>query len=291
VIQPSSPPSFAIVTPTYLPDLHRCELLAESLDRCAAHIPHYLIVDRRDRAAFRHLQSGNRRLVESEELIGSWMWRMPGHKGFWLSVKALPVRGWIIQQILKIAAVEAVAERTLVFCDSDTAFLYPFGRDDLLVGGKVGLLDVNYCNDVTRRWTAVARRLLGLPQREDGFRNHVGNMICWNRETVQALQRRIEASTGVSWQVALARTSSFSEYMLYGVFVREVLGYEAVDHAPSAVPLVKPSWGMALTNDAALEAFFTDVDPQTVAIMVHSKDGVDPARFRHHLERCWPSMG
>ena len=56
--------SFAVVTPTYLPDLRRCELLAESLDRCAPHVPHYLIVDRRDRSAFSHLERGRRCLIE-----------------------------------------------------------------------------------------------------------------------------------------------------------------------------------------------------------------------------------
>lgn len=279
--------SFAIVTPTYLPDLQRCELLAESLDRSAPHVPHYLLVDRRDRAAFAHLERARRRIIESESIVGHWMRRMPGRRGIWLSLRAPPVRGWILQQILKIGSIEAIPERTLVFCDSDTAFFRSFDREDLTVAGKVGLCDVDFSNDEIRRWTATARRLLGLSRREDGHRNHVGNMICWNRETVKALQQRIEISTGLNWQVALARTPSFSEYILYGVFVREVLGYDAVDHAPSAVPLVKASWGMALTTDSAIDAFFAEFDPRAVAIMIHSKDGIDPARYRRHLERRW----
>lgn len=250
-------------------------------------MPHYLIVDRRDRSAFSHLERGKRRLVESEAIVGNWMRRMPGRKGFWLSLKAPPVRGWIIQQILKIGSIDAIPERTLVFCDSDTAFLRHFDRDDLLIDGKIGLGDVDFSNDETRRWTATARRLLGLSRHDGGYHNHVGNMICWNRETVKAMQQRIETSTGLNWQVALARTPNFSEYILYGVFVREVLGYEAVDHAPSTVPLVKASWGVALTTDSAIDAFFAEFDPRTVAVMVHSKDGIDPARFRHHLERQW----
>jgi hypothetical protein len=282
--------SFAVVTPTYLPDLTRCELLAESLDRCTPDMPHYLIVDRRDRLAFNHLERGRRRLVESEALVGDWMWRMPSRKSFWLSLKAPPVRGWIVQQILKIGAIDAIPERTLVFCDSDTAFFRHFDRDDLLVDGKVGLLDVPFCDDAIRRWTVAARRLLGLSQHDGGYRNHVGNMICWNRETVKAMRQRIEAHTGMNWQVALARSPSFSEYMIYGIFVREVLGYHAVDHGPSTVRLVKPSWGSALTTDAAIDAFFTNFDPRTAAVMVHSKDGIDPVRYRHHLERYWNAV-
>jgi Family of unknown function (DUF6492) len=282
--------SFAIVTPTYRPDLARCELLAESLDRCAPQVPHYLIVDRRDRSAFSHLEGGRRRLIESEALVGNWMWRMPGPRGFWLSLKAPPVRGWIIQQILKIATIEVIPEQILVFCDSDTAFFRHFDRDDLLIDGKIGLLDVAFVSDDVRRWTATARRLLGLSQHSGFHRNHVGNMICWNREIVKAMRQRIENSTGMEWQVALARTPSFSEYMIYGIFVREVVGYSAAGHAPSTVPLVKPSWGEALTTDSAIDAFFAHFDARTVAVMIHSKDGIDPVRYRHHLERRWDAL-
>ena len=282
--------SFAIVTPSYIPDLARCELLAESLDRTAADVPHYVIVDRHDYSAFRHLDGGRRRLIEAETLVGSRFWRMPGRKPVWLSAKALPVRGWIMQQILKIAATEAIPERTLIFCDSDNAFFRHFDRNDILIGDRVGLFDdANFVNDEVRRWTATARRLLGLAPHDGGYRNYVSQMICWNRETVKALQQRIEISTGVNWQVALARTMSFSEYMIYGIFVREVLGYENTAHAPSA-ELVKTSWGWDLTTDLAIDAFFANFDRKAVAIMVNSKDGIDPARYRHHLERLWKEM-
>lgn len=278
-----------MVTPTYLPDLRRCELLVESLDRTNPNISHYLIVDRRDRSAFQHLERGSRRLIDSERILGNWIWRTPGRKGYWLSFKAPPVRGWIVQQILKIGLIDIVPERTLVFCDSDTAFFRHFERDDLLVNGKIGLLDVDAVDENNRRWTATARRLLGLPMHDGGYRNHVGNMICWNRETLLAMKHQIESSTGLNWQTALARTLSFSEYMIYGVFVREFVGYDKSNHAPSTVPLVKPSWGVSLTTDSAIDAFFADFDPRTVAVMIHSRDGIHPERYRSHLERLWRS--
>ena len=48
---------FAIITPSYPPDLERCALLVESLDRCCPGAKHYLIVDRRDISLFRRLAS------------------------------------------------------------------------------------------------------------------------------------------------------------------------------------------------------------------------------------------
>ena len=279
--------TFAVVTPTYLPDLARCELLVESMKRAVPNIPHYLIVDRCDRSAFAHLQSGQRRLIESEAILGKWIVRSPGRKPYWLSLKAAPVRGWIIQQILKIGALDFIPEQTFVFCDSDTAFFRPFDRDDLLVNGKIGLLEVDAVNDETRRWTITARRLLGLPTDGGRCRNHVGNMICWNREIVKALQERIEYSSGMRWKVALARTLHFSEYMIYGVFVREISGYNEAGHAPSTVPLVKPSWGISLSTASAIETFFTDFDARTVAVMIHSRYGIDVSLYRPQLERLW----
>lgn len=280
--------SFAVVTKTYAPDLTRCELLAESLDRCAPMIPHYLIVDRRDRPAFKHLEYGKRQLIDSEDLLNVRMLRTPGSKAYWLSLRALPVRGWIMQQIIKIAAIDAIPEQTLVLCDSDVAFIRCFDRNDLLVDGKVGLFDVEHSGPESRAWTDTARRLLGLPTTQAGYRNYVGHLICWNRETVKAMQERIESSTGINWQLALARTLNFSEYMIYGTFVREVLGYKSVDHSPSTVPLVPGLWGAR--TDKQIDDFFVEFDHRTIAIMIHSKDGIDPARYRGHLKRFWKRL-
>jgi hypothetical protein len=281
--------SFAIVTPSFWRDLPRCELLVESLDRCAPNIPHYLIIDRRERSKFAHLNRGQHRIIESEALLDSCFWRIPGKSGLWLSHRAPPVRGWIMQQIKKIAVIKAVPEQTLVFCDSDTAFFRPFERANLLVQEKIGLLDINFVNDDIRRWTATAQHLLGLPRSERGYRNHVGYLICWNRNAIKAMQRHIERVNRTPWQLALARSVSFSEYMLYGIFVREILGYEVANHAPSDVPLVKAFWGGASTGESEIADLFSDFHPQTVAIMVHSKDGIEPQRFRHRLEKLWPS--
>ena len=117
------------MTPTYRPDLSRCELLAESLDRSAPDVPHYLIVDHCDRSAFSHLERGRRWLIESEALSETGCGGCPAAKAIWLSLKAPPVRGWIIQQILKIGTIDAIPERTLVFCNSDTVFFRHFDRE------------------------------------------------------------------------------------------------------------------------------------------------------------------
>lgn len=279
--------SIAIVTPSYLPDLERCALLVESLAHCAPNTPHYLIIDKRDVAAFDHLQSDRTRIIVSESLVPGQFWRLPMRKGLWLSRHGALVRGWIMQQILKIAVANAISENVLVYCDSDVSFLKPFDWSSIRIDGRTGLLDTAYAGGSVPVWTNVACDLLGLESSQITPRGHVGNMICWRRETVLALQRRIEAACGKSWQHAIAGKRTFSEYILYGTFVRNVLGYSESLHAPSDAPLIKHSWGLDLSDNDQLDRFFESFDPQAIGIMMHSKDKIDLAHLRALLVREW----
>jgi hypothetical protein len=276
--------SVAIVTPCYLRDLSRCELLAESVDRFVPGMPHYLIVRHSELRSFRHLEGGKRRIIESRELLGDALSRK--HSG-WFRREPAKTTGWIVQQILKIAAIDAIPERTLVFTDSDVVLFRTFSCTDLLVDGKVGLLDTDFNNAETRLWASEARRLLGLKQRNGDYRNHVGQMICWNREIVKQMRHRMEVQSGRDWREILAQMSTFSEYMIYGTFVREVLGYDAVDHAPSTIRLVKGMWRSGRISLQEINMFFADFDPRTVALMIHSKADIEPADYRQFVERLW----
>lgn len=280
---------FTLITPTYLPDLARAELLVESVQHCCPGVPHHLIVDHRDLAHFRHL-SDRTTIITSEDLLPWWIHRLPGRRSVWLSLRSRPNRGWIVQQILKIAAASQVEADVSIFCDSDVAFVRPFTPVPTLTGAggnSIALLDVEFVNDEVREWTDTARSLLGLDSETLTPRGHVGNLICWRRNNVVAMIERIEKVTGSDWRTALMRLSTFSEYVLYGAHTRGVLGYERAGHHPSTLPLVKPSWGLDLSDAKAFDDFFSVVDPATVAVMIHSKDSIEPAHYRDRLVEQW----
>lgn len=283
--------STAIVTPTYAPDFDRCALLVESLGLCAPTIPHVLIVDRCDRQLFSVLESQRTTIVESQALLPRAFMRLPGRRSIWLNARGLPVRGWIIQQMLKISAASAIDAETLVYVDSDVAFTRPFDPSCLRVGNSTGLLDIDFRDGKTVDYTAIACALLGIDPTDVDPRGHIGNMICWNRETVFAMQRRIEEVSGISWQQAIARKPTFSEYTLYGVFVRGLVGYPAAMQVPTDLPLIKHSWGTDLSTARAVSNFFVDFDARTVGIMAHSKDPTDLVQLRIELERQWRATG
>src|ERR1700677_4667311 len=99
--------SFAIVTPSYYRDFPHCRLLVESV---GAHvprdIPHFIVVDRRDEALFSGLRSPRTHLVLKEDVLPGWLRQIPFARRWWLSAKSLPVRGWIVQQLVKLSVSE-----------------------------------------------------------------------------------------------------------------------------------------------------------------------------------------
>ena len=276
-------PTLAFVTPSYPPDLERCALLVESLDRFGPAFNHYIIVDRADIAAFAHLASTRTILIEAESIIDKRFIRIPWKGSSWYNWRALPMRGWISQQVYKLAAVNVVREDILVMTDSDTTFVRPFSVENFLVDGKTGLLDVDYCAGMVPTWTGVATKLLGL-NAQPNLRGHVGNLIAWQREHMLDLHAHIERATGLPWQIAIARQRTFSEYILYGCYIRDVVGYGASHHAPSTRALVKQPWDHDLSTQAGLKAYFDTIEPDNIAVMIHSKDGLPVSAARPYFE-------
>ncbi len=275
--------TLAFVTPSYPPDLERCELLVESLDRFGSAFKHYIIVDRAHMPAFAHLASSRTIMVEAESVIDRRFIRISWKGSSWYNWRALPMRGWISQQVYKLAAVKVVPEDILVMTDSDTTFVRPFTVDNFLIDGKTGLLDVDYCAGMVPTWTAVATKLLGLPA-PPALRGHVGNLIAWRREHILGLHALIEHATGLPWQIAIARQRTFSEYILYGCYLRHVIGYAASHHAQSTRALVKQPWDHDLSTQAGLTAYFDAIEPDNIAVMIHSKDGLPVSAARPYFD-------
>ncbi len=280
---PALAPTLAFVTPSYPPDMERCALLVESLDRFGPTFKHYIIVDRADMPVFAHLASARTILIEAESIIDKRFIRIPWKGSSWYNWRALPMRGWISQQVYKLAAVKLLPEDILVMTDSDTTFVRPFTVDNFLVDGKTGLLDVDYCAGMVPTWTGVATKILRL-KAQPPLRGHVGNLIAWRREHIVALHALIERTTGLPWQIAIARQRTFSEYILYGIYIRQVLGYDASHHAPSTRALVKQPWDYDLSSQAGLKAYFDAIEPDNIAVMIHSKDGLPVSAARPLFE-------
>lgn len=277
------PLSYALVTPSYWMDVERCALLIESVERWVApDVRHYLVIARRDVPLFKPLLRARSQLIVVEDIIPRWLFRLPGMRRFWFSLKTRPVKNWILQQIVKLSVPQGVTEDVLLYADSDMFFVAPFdprhferdGRVPLFAeSGQRGLLPAN---DV---WQAAASKLLGLPVETGCDISYVNQLIYWRRDVALAALRRIEAHTGRPWAQAVASLSQFSEYTLYGVFADRVLGAES-GHWQDEIILTLCHWRPIPLDIAGLEAFKRQLTPQHHSVMVSSKSGTPVAAIR-----------
>ena len=201
-------PNIVILTPSFRPDLGRCELLAEGVARFASpEFQHVVIVPRRDRAAFQERLAPHGCVVlPEEELLPSWLVPLPFTRKWQVTPRGWPVRGWIRQQVIKISYACFSTADALVFADSDTCFVKPFEADLVLrADGRVRLLSEPGAGDTPmhHEWYRRAARLLGLPVKDYYGRGFIGNLVPWVPEHARSLAQRLEEVNGRRWRTVL----------------------------------------------------------------------------------------
>lgn len=284
----------AIVTASYAPDFDRCRLLCETMDRFVSGVSkHYLLVEHSDVARFRALETARRIVVDECDLLPPWLrsFRDPTslfRRRVWLSAKTMPLRGWHVQQLRRIAIAAHAGEDVLVYCDSDVAFLKPFDCGAFGRGGLVRLFrrdnaleDVDAREQVT--WSRNAGAVLGIAAPAVSPHDYIATLIAWRRSAVAGMCRRIEDQTGRHWASALGLKRKFSECMLYGRYVDEVLGGDG--HFHGSEEFCRVHWTGRPMSDAEFHAFVDGMAPEQVAIGMQSFIGTDLGRIRGLLER------
>ena len=116
-----------------------------------------------------------------------------------------------------------------LLADSDVVFVRPVTAETFRKDGRLTYYrsDEAVHASMPRHiiWHDVARRLLGLPPAgPPPLPDYISPLNVWDRQAVLALRDRIEQVTGRPWLDAIGSQLHVSEFMLYGVFVEEVLG-------------------------------------------------------------------
>lgn len=281
----------ALVTASYKPDLERCRLLCETVDRhVTGHAHHYLLVASNDVALFRQLEGPKRTVVDERDILPSWLRSFSDplsrfRKRVWLSTRTMPLRGWHVQQLRRIAIAHHVEEDGLIYCDSDVAFLRPFDCRSIWRGGDLRLFRREDALardglDDQRLWAANAGAVLGLTAapRHD----YIATVIAWKRETAVEMCGQIEAVTGKHWVSGIASNRHFSECMLYGRFADEVL--EGAGHFHASDELCRVYWSGPALSDDKFREFVAQLSPEQVAIGMQSFIGTDIGRIRRLID-------
>jgi hypothetical protein len=214
---------------------------------------------------------------------------------FWISARRPypPVRGWVMQQVVKLAAAAQLGADVLLLADSDVLFVRPLTEESFRADGRLRFYRVDGAVDARLPrhliWHDVARRLLGLPPAgEPPLPEYISAFNVWDRRVVLKLRDRVEAVTHRPWLDAIASQLHVSEFVLYGVFVDEVLGPSANVFGAESM-LCHSYWNTTPLTRVDATRFVQALGPDDVAVMLSAKSRTPLDVRRAALSTIQPS--
>jgi len=293
---------------SYRGDFELARDLCRSLDSYLdEEIEHILVVPRADLLMFSPLAGGRRRVVTVEDVLPRGYLQLPVPREVRLGrfVKRIreiwigpggAVRGWIIQQILKLSAPSFTDREVIVFADSDIVLVAPLTAERLVRGDRVRLYRVpGAAADLPThvRWHEASARLLGLEARGYLGADYIGNLITWRRSTILRLQECLSrGAPGRRWDKVVARRrGGFSEYVLYGVFADLVLGADESGHFAATEDLVHAGWFFDLSTDDGVEDFVGGFTAGQVGVAIQSTERFTLDQRRDLVRRASTGQG
>ena len=238
----------AVLTPSFQGDVDLFADLHDSvLTNTAPSVMHHVVVPPSDAKLFRQYEGTRCRVWTHRDLLPRYCLSVPYASGLTLSVRRPwpPVRGWVVQQIMKIAGTAAMDARAVLVVDSDAVLLREPTLDRFIHNGRLRHFRqdraVTAGMDRHLVWHNVARKLLGLsgtvaPPAPD----YISPIAVWDPAVARSLTEHIADSTGRSWIDAVAGELHVSEFVIYGVFVDHVLGGTPAASGTSVPQLLPP---------------------------------------------------
>ena len=263
---------------------------------CAPSFEHWIVVDRGDLPLFRSLQSRRTTVLAKEEVLPVWLHRIDTLKiglrsNVWIQAGGRPIRGWLLQQLVKLAVTEHLRTDVVMHADSDVVLLQPFSVPSVVdEGGRVrlyarpGYVDQGLPGHL--RWHRSAEKLLGLDPAGLPMPDFISSLVPWRRENAVRLLEHVERTTGRHWLRALAAAWDVSEYTLYGRFARDVLGESGAQFVSKA-PLCVDYYKHIPLTVRELTTFLERMNEEAIAISLTSKAGMRPEDYVKVLEQKW----
>lgn len=282
----------ALLTPSHRKDLERFTLLCESIDTfVSGYSTHYVIVNDDDVTFFEKFRSEKRVIIPVSRHLPKWLIAIPSallrsKRRVWLSLLSLPVHGWHIQQIAKIAGVLAAPEPRMCILDSDNFFFRRFDVGQYAGAEKSPLYverkAIERSSPLHATWLRHCDYLLGLPESTYPADDFVGNALVWDRASLQAMVNAIEHTTKTNWILALCRTRPFSEYLLYGSFVTRS-PFHLAHHQFVENSLAVAHWDETRLDSSSIKAMIDTASSDQVIFCIQSYSSTSTQDIRHVL--------
>ncbi|MDR7082015.1 hypothetical protein J2X01_001300 [Arthrobacter ginsengisoli] len=265
-----------VLTPSYGPDAELCADLNRSVMEMTDDVEHHIVVPRSDRKYFSEMEGTRTFVHDVGEFLPRHLVKAPG-ANVWLNTRRPwpPVRGWIAQQLVKLSAAASFQSRGVLLMDSDMVLIRRTSLDSFMLSGRPAFYRnpgaVHAGLPLHRKWHETSRSLLGLaPPPAENLPDYISWPCLWEPGIVRSLLSAVEAHTGRTWATAIGSQLHFSEMILYGVYVDEVLG--GAESTTSRMKSVVYSEERPL-GLAELSALMSGVTSEELAIMISAKSG------------------
>jgi hypothetical protein len=300
---PQAHGDLAVITPSYAGDFTLFERLHESIVRLSPDVIHHVIVPQRDLPLFNQLASTRCIIWSEKELLPPGMvstatlGRLVGRVRGWpagariaaINVRRpfTPIRGWILQQVLKITLAGRLESQAVIVVDSDVVVVRPLSVDTFVRDGSVRFYrraDGTH-EDLKRHvlWHNVSRKMLGVPAASPPLPDYVSSFMVWDPAIVRAIESRVVEHTGRPWASVIAAQRHFSEWTLYGTYVDEIAPASARSFVADTTLCLSYWLHSPLDSEGAVE-FARQLNAEDVAVLVQSKSGT-PDRVRDEMLR------
>lgn len=281
----------ALLTPSYIKDFDICsDLIRSVLRNTESDVEHHIIVPKSDVPAFKSLAGSRTIISDTRSYLPSSM-KQVSHLNAWINYRAPfpPIRGWMAQQIVKLAAAARSQSDVVLLIDSDVLLIRQVSASSFYRSGRLKLFEMPSGIDASlprhHLWHATARRLLGLPPyKASTLPDYICWPCAWQPSVVRTMLARVEAVTGLPWPTAVGKELNFSEMILYGVYVREVVGASEELALSDDMHCVNHSHEIALT-ERQLSQMLSSAKPEDFAIMISAKSGTPLSVRRRFLNQ------
>ena len=285
----------AVLTPSFRGDARLfADLHASVLANTAESVVHHVVVPPSDAHHFRQYEGARCRVYTHRDLLPRSCVSVPYASGLTLNLRRPwpPVRGWVTQQIMKMAGAATLDARAVIIVDSDAVLLRELALDAFIHNGRLSHFrqDNAVTPDMGRHvlWHNVARKLLGLPGTVAlPAPQYISPITVWDPAVVRSLIAHIADSTGRNWMDAVAGELHVSEFVLYGVFVDDVLG----GVPPFAGPVCHNYYERVPLNPDDARAFAEEMPASALGAMISSHSHTPQDIREDAFRRCGEIVG
>lgn len=286
------------VTVSYNKDVERFSLLRESIRHFySGTARHIVIVPRRDIELFIKIVRYDQdvEILAQEDYVAEYFYPrkwysvlqkiMPG--AMWRFKKYAGVRGWILQQPIKLSISQIISDGIAVILDSDVVFLHPFCDKDFGLVPHENRVLLRIEQEMHRKQMEVACNLLRLPYRRKGYHYTTMPMIMYS-DWIAMLQQHIQSIHNKDWQKVLYETGAIHEDCVYGVFVEEIL-------EPSNLNICNHHLSYMVWDDYSFNRFISgewesmrpnpNIEP--ICAVIQSNLDVSVSEYRNVIEHYW----